>query len=107
MPRDRLYVALDFRSIKVPAFEVEYIDHKVTAIVDERFGSEWDKEIYCIHPGEGKQELMGRMRWSRGGEKGQEVAVSQAQRASSAGGLGLLDQKACSGLVPTRAGRQA
>lgn len=64
-PRDRLYVALDFRSIKVLAFEVEYIDHEVTAIVDERFGSEWDKEIYRIHPGEGKQELLGRMRWSR------------------------------------------
>ncbi len=69
MPRDRLYVALDFLSIKVPAFKVEYIEHEVTAIVDERFGSEWDKEIYRIYPGEGKQELMGRMRWSRGEKK--------------------------------------
>lgn len=65
MPRDRPYVALDFRSIEVPAFEVEYIDHEVTSIVDERFGSEWEKEIYRIYPGEGKQELMGGMRWSR------------------------------------------
>ncbi len=72
LPRDRLYVALDFRSIKVPAFEVEYIDHEVNAIVDERFGSEWDKEIYRIYPGEAKQELMGRMRWSRREKKVKE-----------------------------------
>ena len=65
MPRDRLYVALDFQSIKVPAFEVEYIDHEVTAIVEERFGREWVREIYRIYPGEDKQEWMGRMRWLR------------------------------------------
>ena len=70
LPRDRLYVALDFQSIKVPAFEVEYIDHEVTAIVDERIGGEWDREIYRIYPGENKQELMGRVRWlSPDGEK--------------------------------------
>ncbi len=65
LPRDRLYVALDFQSIKVLAFEVEYIDHEVTAIVDERFGGEWDKEIYRIYLGENKQELMGRVRCLR------------------------------------------
>ena len=63
--RNRLYVALDFQSLDALPFEVEYIDHAVDTIVAERFGRNWDREIYRIYPGDDKRELMGRMRWLR------------------------------------------
>ena len=63
--RKRLYVALDFQSLGAMAFEIEYIDHAVAKIVEERFGTDWKREIYRIYPGGEKRELMGRMRWLR------------------------------------------
>lgn len=63
--RNRLYVAVDFQSLSALPFEIEYIDEAVGAIVTERFGRDWEKEIYRIYPGDDKRDLMSRIRWLR------------------------------------------
>ena len=65
MKPDRLFVALDFQSLDVAPFEIEYIDRAVREVVETRFGAEWKHELYRIYPGGHKDELMGRMRWLR------------------------------------------
>ena len=62
-PRNRLFVAIDFRSIDAEAFELEHIEQAVMAEVFERFGSEWDEMHLRAYPKGDREELLGRIKW--------------------------------------------
>ncbi|MDE2688592.1 MAG: hypothetical protein OXI16_13995 [Chloroflexota bacterium] len=61
--KNRLFVAVDLRSIDAKAFEIEYIERGVMAEIFERFGSDWDEMDLRAYPARDREELLGRIRW--------------------------------------------